>query len=351
MKIKNIHISLVILFVLAFLSFGFYVSAQQSNDTQNIFLDSDQDGLTDQEEQTLGTDPHRADTDGDGYSDGSEIKSGYNPLKAGPGDKVVDETPSSNLNQNTSVDSQNLTNKVAQKISTITTSTNADDQQVSMDQIKSIISDSIDPSQSDVAGTATTTTDEIPQVTEKDIKILKQSYKNMTDDEIKKKKKEDFANYISAVYYILSSNSPKPITSGQDITSISTSIGQEVITAIETGDAASLDDLSQSGTKMIEQLKEVEVPEDLVDIHIKALTFALYAQKLQKNITPSTDDPLNDIANLSKVEGFVESLVQFSDEARTKFDEYGLTFDDVQEKLKNLGVSSQDMSIVKMLTQ
>jgi hypothetical protein len=72
---------------------------------------------------------------------------------------------------------------------------------------------------------------------------------------------------------------------------------------------------------------------------------------LQKNITPSTDDPLNDIANLSKVEGFVESLVQFSDEARTKFDEYGLTFDDVQEKLKNLGVSSQDMSIVKMLTQ
>lgn len=69
-------------------------------------LDSDNDGLTDQEEAEYGTDPKRvdtdadglfdkeeiqkyktdpldSDTDGDGYSDGSEVKNGYNP--AGPG--------------------------------------------------------------------------------------------------------------------------------------------------------------------------------------------------------------------------------------------------------------------------
>ncbi|MFA4833261.1 MAG: hypothetical protein WC619_00255 [Patescibacteria group bacterium] len=69
-------------------------------------IDSDQDGLTDEEEVTLGTDinntdtdsdglfdreevrvyktnPLVADTDGDGYSDGDEVKNGYNP--AGPG--------------------------------------------------------------------------------------------------------------------------------------------------------------------------------------------------------------------------------------------------------------------------
>jgi len=69
-------------------------------------VDSDGDGLTDQEETQLGTDPQSADTDNDGltdfeevrqyktdpkkpdtdgdtYLDGAEIKGGYNPL--GPG--------------------------------------------------------------------------------------------------------------------------------------------------------------------------------------------------------------------------------------------------------------------------
>lgn len=69
-------------------------------------IDSDQDGLTDEEERRLGldinsvdtdndglfdreevkvyeTDPLNADTDGDGYLDGEEVKGGYNPI--GPG--------------------------------------------------------------------------------------------------------------------------------------------------------------------------------------------------------------------------------------------------------------------------
>ncbi len=69
-------------------------------------VDSDHDGLTDAQEQALGTDPHnpdtdgdgltdgdevnkyrtnplKVDTDGDGYPDGEEVQKGYNPL--GPG--------------------------------------------------------------------------------------------------------------------------------------------------------------------------------------------------------------------------------------------------------------------------
>lgn len=69
-------------------------------------LDTDLDGLTNEEEKKLGTDPNRVDTDkdglvdgsevytyhtnplkddtdGDGFKDGAEVRGGYNPL--GPG--------------------------------------------------------------------------------------------------------------------------------------------------------------------------------------------------------------------------------------------------------------------------
>ena len=368
MKIKNIHVCLAILCCLVFLSFAFFVSAQQSSATKNnVFLDSDQDGLTDQEEQALGTDPHNADTDGDGYSDGAEVRSGYDPLKAGPDDKIISNaSANASTNQDTAADTngQNLTNTVAQKITELTATTDSSDQQVSLDQIKSLITDSVDPAQASTDqtitggtnpdGTATIasqTSDITPQFTEKDIQIKKQNYKKLSDDDAAKKKKEDFINYISAVYYIMSSNSPKPITSTQDITSIATSISQEVMNAIDMRDSSSLDDLSKSGDKMMEQLKAVEVPEDEVDIHLKAMNFAAYAQQLKANLKPNADDPLGDMVNLSKLDGFVESLYSFSDEAQSKFDQYKLTFDDIQGKLKDYGASQQDLDLIKTLTE
>jgi hypothetical protein len=57
-------------------------------------LDADADGLPDQQEATIGTDPHNPDTDADGLSDGSEVLRGTNPLNAdtdGEGLKDGDE--------------------------------------------------------------------------------------------------------------------------------------------------------------------------------------------------------------------------------------------------------------------
>ena len=81
--------------------------------TSDVSVDSDQDGLTDEEEAKLGTnpndpdsdhdgltdreevkvyktDPLKADTDGDGYPDGIEVKNGYDPK--GPG-KLLEIKP------------------------------------------------------------------------------------------------------------------------------------------------------------------------------------------------------------------------------------------------------------------
>ncbi|MFA4834216.1 MAG: Ig-like domain-containing protein [Patescibacteria group bacterium] len=48
-----------------------------------LMIDSDQDGLPDDMEKRMGTDPNKADSDGDGYDDGAEVKNNYNPSGEG----------------------------------------------------------------------------------------------------------------------------------------------------------------------------------------------------------------------------------------------------------------------------
>lgn len=62
--------------------------AMGSASSPSSSVDSDNDGLTDDQETLLGTDPHNPDTDGDGHSDGSEVRYGYDPLV--PGDAKLD---------------------------------------------------------------------------------------------------------------------------------------------------------------------------------------------------------------------------------------------------------------------
>jgi hypothetical protein len=70
---------------------SFYVSNLSAPPESNLGdVDSDGDGLTDAEEIALGTDPHNPDTDGDGFSDGVEVlarRGGANldPLRFDPG--------------------------------------------------------------------------------------------------------------------------------------------------------------------------------------------------------------------------------------------------------------------------
>ncbi len=66
-----------------------YFALAQNSSGNNIFLDTDQDGLTDKEEKMIGTDSANPDTDGDGYSDGYEKET----LKSSPYDKTSRPIP------------------------------------------------------------------------------------------------------------------------------------------------------------------------------------------------------------------------------------------------------------------
>jgi len=54
-------------------------------------IDSDEDGLSDSEESSLGTNPNNPDSDGDGFSDGFEVTNGYGPLDSSdPDTKLIE---------------------------------------------------------------------------------------------------------------------------------------------------------------------------------------------------------------------------------------------------------------------
>lgn len=68
------------------------------NEVQVNNLDTDQDGLSDDQELNIyQTDINNFDTDGDGYKDGDEVKNGYNPLGEGKINLVGFVTPQAAL--------------------------------------------------------------------------------------------------------------------------------------------------------------------------------------------------------------------------------------------------------------
>ncbi len=112
-KTKEIFVSVLILIIAV--GFGIFIISQpfslsqfQNNkisfenyDPNFKKIDTDNDGLSDDEEKLIGTNPEIADTDADSFLDGEEITSGHNPLIKSPGDEL----------KNNPLPGQNLINK------------------------------------------------------------------------------------------------------------------------------------------------------------------------------------------------------------------------------------------------
>ncbi|MFA7319288.1 MAG: hypothetical protein WC022_01690 [Parcubacteria group bacterium] len=330
MKLRNVNLSTLILMALLLSSFAFFVAAQESSiTTNNILLDSDQDGLTDAEEKLYGTDPRKPDTDGDSYSDGAEVRAGYDPLKPAPGDKLTGNTGPDVTKNNSTVTAEpsaNMTAQLAQKISGLAKKTDPNNPQTSSDEIQKIVNDALDSKDTSVT---------LPQIDPATIHTKKQNYSKSTAEE---KKKEDFFDYITSVIYIFTSNSSVPITSASDITSAASQTAQQILYSLSSQDPTALNNLSTSGEAILGQLQEMEVPEDLVDLHIKAMQYATYAKDLKDSIKANPNDPMANIVNYSKIGAFIQSLSSFASDAQGELDKYDVSYDDIQARAKSMGI-------------
>jgi len=310
---KSARFTLFLFFGLLFLSSAFFVFADDSSTAQNIFQDSDQDGLSNDEEKLYGTDPSNKDSDGDGYGDGVEVESGYDPMKRAPGDKIIAGT-SASAPVTSPENADNLTQKVSDEIAGILKNSGAD-KTISLDEINSSVEKILEGNTEEAA---------LPDVAIEDIKIKKLS-KSLKGDKRTEQEQKDAVEYLTVLSYLAANNAPRAFQTEDDLSGMLESVSGDAITALSSGNMEFVNQLSKQGEKMLEELQDVEVPEKMLDIHIKALKMARYAMQLKEELGASQNDPLGQIAVLSKAQGFFGSVIGFTDEVHQKLVDYGIT--------------------------
>lgn len=319
---RNTRLTLFIFFSLLVSSAALFVFAGDAISTKNIFQDSDQDGLSNDEEKLYGTNPSVKDSDGDGYGDGVEVESGYDPLKPAPGDKIVKEISDNDLTSNQSSAAQktgeNLTEKVSEEIANILKNSGQGGDDISMEDVDGVVQKVLDES-------ADTEEIVLPEINIEEIRIKKGPSKSLSDKNRKEKEREDILEYLTVVAYIIANNSPREFQTPDDFGNMLTNLTKDSAAELASGNANLMNQLSKHGGKIMEELKDIEVPEKMLDTHIKALKIAKYSTKLKEELGTAQDDPIKQIAVLAKVQGLLINVTEFMNEINKKLTDYGIT--------------------------
>ena len=317
-KIQKAKSTIVVFTALIVLSFAVFAFAENNSSTdKNIFLDSDQDGLTNAEEKMYGTDPYKADTDGDGYSDGVEVRSGYDPLKPAPGDKIV-KAGSGEVAGTASEkkDSKNLTDELSTKVTALMNQNSTGDKNIKMEDLDSIIQETTG---NDL------TFEDLPAIDESAIKIKKQDYSKLSEKDRTAKEKEDTLQYLTTISYIMANNSPQKISKTSDIENISSQITNAVQNfSFESGDLSFFTDMAGKGESILKQMNEVEVPQNMLDMHKRGLQLANYAISFKDQIKIDPQDPVKSMTYLSKLTGIISLSNSFAADVSSLMGKYGI---------------------------
>jgi hypothetical protein len=332
-KIKKIKITFLVFSGLIILSFAVFAIAQENSaGNKNIFLDSDQDGLTNDEEKMYGTDPYNPDTDGDGYSDGVEVRSGYDPLKPGPNDKIINENKTSeqtakvpaqtasNAADKTSGSAEkstNLTEELSTKVTGLINQSQTDNQGIKIEDLDSIIQETTGKQ---------LTFDDLPEIDKTTIKIKKQDYSKLSKTEQAAKENDDALQYLTAIGYIVATNSPQSVQTQDDIQKIYAEITRNM-DQFSSNTGAVPDyfiTLADKGQKTLEQMKDIEVPESMVDFHIKGLQLANYAISIKDQAAKQSGDPVAMMLSASKVSNLLYLTESYVGEVSSKLSSLGV---------------------------
>lgn len=313
---RSARVSMFLFFSLLFLSVTFFVFADDTVTDKNIFQDSDQDGLSNDEEALYKTDPLDKDSDDDGYMDGVEVESGYDPLKPAPGDRVA-PVVTSNASEPSVSNTNNVTEQVSAEIATLVQANAAEGSgELTNDDIMTAMQDVLNQSDQEVV---------LPEVNMDEIKIKTVS-KKLKAKQREEREREDAVEYLTVMAYILANNAPRKFSEGSDFGSMISSVGVGSLTSMALGDSDALEDLAKKGEKTLKEIKDIEVPEGMLDVHAKAIKMAKYSITLKEEVKGKNQqqDPLGQIASFSKIQGLLGVMSDFSQEVFAKMNDLGI---------------------------
>ncbi len=306
--------AVTIFVVLLLISLSMHTLAETPTDSASIFEDRDQDGLSDEEEKALGTDPLLKDSDGDSYSDGVEVESGYDPLIPAPNDRPAvngmggedPELLELEDNEDTEVSAteeftENFSDYLEESIA-------SGKEDISVDEITAIANASV---------SEPLTFGQLPDISMDDILIKEQNYNNLSDDEHLEKKRQDAIEYFTGSAFILSSHLPVTPGGSTELMDVMDYVMSNMNTIGTSAPSPYLIELADTSEKALDDLKSVEVPQEYLDVHIRGLQLARYGSILGQDIEMSETDPLSTISTLSQIQGLFSLSGEYVNEMTT----------------------------------
>lgn len=361
---------IIAIFAVSFVVFATTLFAlAQSQNSNSLFLDSDQDGLTDQEEHAIGTDPFKADTDGDGYSDGKEVESGYNPLKAAPGDKLVGTaepaTPASSIPVSGAATNSTADATFADQAAENSSASPADGQtdllgtdtmtdlssdpnnpNLTNEMIGQLMQRTLDKAETDTsfADNPTFSSSDISQVTQgalqtvditKDLPEIKDSElnilpeitdKDLSAEELKAAQKAEVEKYLTEMAFVFASNSPFPVDKQEALQSQINTESTNLLSAFVAGDKSKIDSYAAKAQTGIDQMKKIAVPYVLKDIHKSMLQLAIYTLGLKNSVTLNASDPMKGLAAVSSLQSVAQKSLELQNQLSQILKNYEIEF-------------------------
>lgn len=281
--------------------------------------DSDNDGLSDWDEELYKTDPNNPDTDGDGTLDGEEIKLGRNPLVRAPGDKLFfyplpygDKYNITKQVLNEGILDSVLESYIFQKGEYILdhpeiNSPDEFDAFTDQETIEEMSKRAIAQAYSEMIKEAGEVIKAVPEIfdlkiTDKDILI--------TDDN----SKEAIEKYLAQVSLILNS----------DNFFLQERAYSALRASIEENDFSELDQLIKENDVKIETAKTITVPSSWKEIHKEGLRLTLVIRNIYASFRDLQNDPLKAYLALEELEKFSDSWNELMEEAVNLAREQGI---------------------------
>ena len=309
-KINTLKKLFLIMVCIFFASFNYFTYAENIDSDSNSCdknIDSDCDGLTNTEENLYGTDINKNDTDNDSYSDGIEVQSGYDPLKPAPGDKIetgIKTSDASSKSTSSVSNSSTLTDEYLQNLSAFVSS--KEGQNVSVTDLRNFADEQIAKNMGD-----SITWDTLPSVDETQLNILKQNYSSLSDADRKKREAEDSARYLNQVLYLMANNLPVQILTKDDFTAFQEDFLSKVADVGNSKENISyFSDLGNRLEAFSNQVSSVQVPETMVDLHVKFLRLIKGVLTL-KDYSLSSNDPMGKLVIANKATAYLDLFADF----------------------------------------